>query len=147
MCDRMISYHKMVIRTRRWNSLVIAHLIDLALSNCWIQHRIDHPESKMQLYDFRLVVGLNLISCESTNSSSDSDPDDAPLARGRIIPLPAIASRITSAKHLPVACDMKNAARCRREGCKAKTRTKCEKCDMFLCVSTGKSCFKDVHTR
>ena len=39
-----------------------------------------------------LAVGLNLISCESTDSSSDSDREDAPLAHGRIIPMPAIAS-------------------------------------------------------
>ena len=147
MCDRMISYHRMETRTRRWNFRVIAHFIDLALSNCWIQARQEHPTSTMQLYDFRLAIALTLMRCESTDSSSDSDPEDAPIARSRTTPLPAIASRVSSAKHLPVACDMKNAARCRREGCKAKTRVKCEKCDMFLCVSAANNCFKAFHTR
>ena len=129
------------------NFRVIAHFIDLALSNCWIQARQEHPTSTMQLYDFRLAIALTLMRCESTDSSSDSDPEDAPIARSRTTPLPAIGSRVSSAKHLPVACDMKNAARCRREGCKAKTRVKCEKCDMFLCVSAANNCFKAFHTR
>ena len=75
---------------------------------------------------------------KSMDSSSDSDPEDAPLARGRIIPLPAIASRISEAP----SGRMRHEERCPlQEGCK------CEKCDMFLCFSTGKSCFKAFHTR
>lgn len=145
MCDRMISYHKMETRTRRWNFRVISHFIDLALSNCWIQHRVERPQSKMQLYDFRLSVALSLISCIDSSDSSDSDT--APPKRGRVSALPAVASRVTSAKHLPVACNLKNSARCRKEGCKGKTRIKCEKCNVFLCLSTGKNCFKEFHTR
>ena len=51
MSDRIIVYHNMEPRTRKWNFRVIAHFIDVALSNCWIENRIDW-QSKMQVYDF-----------------------------------------------------------------------------------------------
>ena len=73
LCDRMISYHKMGARTRRWNLRVISHFVDLALSNCWIEGRLDSRE-KMQLYYFRESVALVLInSVDESLSSSDSD--------------------------------------------------------------------------
>ena len=99
LCDRMISYHKMGARTRRWNLRVISHFIDLALRNCWIEG------AKMQLYDFRESVALELInSVDESLSSSDSDNVQPP--RGRVSALPAIVSRVITAKHLPVACDL-----------------------------------------
>ena len=146
LCDRMISYHKMGARTRRWHLRVISHFIDLALSNCWIEGRLDSRE-KMQLYDFRESVALVLInSVDESLSSSDSDTVQPP-PRGRVSALPAIVSRVVAAKHLPVACDLPNSARCRKEGCKGKTRIKCERCNVFLCVSTARSCFKEFHTK
>ena len=147
LCDRMISYHKMETRTRRWNLRVIAHFVDLALSNCWIENQID-SQLKMQLYDFRIAVALALINAEAPSSdlSSDSDSEAEP-RRGSVSALPDRASRVSSAKHLPIACDLKNAARCRLEGCKGKTRVKCEKCGVFLCMSVARNCFRDFHTK
>ena len=147
LCDRMISYHKMETRTTRWNLLVIAHFVDLALSNCWIENWID-SQLKMQLYDFRIAVALAFINAEAPSSdlSSDSDSEAEP-RRGSVPAQPDRASRVSSAKHLPIACDPKNAARCRLVGCKGKTRVKCEKCGVFLCMSVARNCFTDFHTK
>ena len=104
LCDRMISYHKMGARTTRWNLRVKSHFIDLALSNCWIEGRLD-SRAKMQLCDFRESVALELInSVDESLSSSDSDNVQPP--RGRVSALPAIVSRVVNARHLPVACDL-----------------------------------------
>ena len=89
----------------------------------------------MQLYDFRIAVALALINAEAPSSDLSSDSDSEAEPRRGSVALPDRASRVSSAKHLPIACDLKNAARCRLEGC--NTRVKCEKCGVFLCMSVG----------
>ena len=85
-CDRMIAYHNMEPRTRKWNFRVIAHFIDMALSNCWIENRIDW-QSKMQVYDLSISVALVLINAEPPSSNSFSDSDSEP-RHGKIAALP-----------------------------------------------------------
>ena len=77
VCDRMIAYHKMETRTRRWNFRIIAHFIDTALSNCRIENRID-SQSKIQLYDLCIYVALALVNAEPPSSNSSSDSDSEP---------------------------------------------------------------------
>ena len=69
--------HRMKTRTRRWNFCIIAHFIDMALSKCWIENRID-SKSKIQLYDWCIAVALALINDEPASSNSSSDSDSEP---------------------------------------------------------------------
>ena len=139
LCDRVISYHKMETRTTRWNLRVIAHFVDLALSNCWIENRID-SQLKMQLYDFRIAVALTLVNAEVPTGTLRLSQDEA---------VYQLCLTVRLACHLPViiACDLRNDARCRLEGCKGKTRMKCEKCGVFLYMSVARNCFRDFHTK
>ncbi|KAI0208408.1 hypothetical protein LSAT2_030110 [Lamellibrachia satsuma] len=147
LCDRMISYHRMEARTKRWNLRVISHFIDMVLSNCWIEHRID-SQSTMQLYDFRSTVALALMNAEPESScDSDTSSEAEQGQRRRVSALPDLASRVQAAKHLAVAYDLKNSARCRLENCKGKTRIKCDKCNVFLCLTSARNCFRDFHSK
>ena len=103
LCDRMISYHRMEVRTKRWNLHVISHFIDMVLSNCWIEHRID-SQSTMQLYDFRSTVVLALMNAEPESSyDSDTSSQAEQGQRRRVSAMPDLASRVQAAKHLAVA--------------------------------------------
>ena len=86
MCDQTIAYHKRETRPRRWNIRVIAHFIDMALSNCWIENRIDW-QSKIQVYDLCIAVALALINAEPASSNSSSDSESEP-RQGKIAALP-----------------------------------------------------------
>ena len=142
MCDRMIAYHKISSRTRRWNLRVLLHFVDLVLSNSWLEWKKD-GNSGLQLYDFRISVATSLM-----NAAEESDDDDDIRRlpkKNAIVGLPTDPYRTSSASHLPVWEDLKNSARCRREGCRFKTRIKCTKCGVFLCTTSGRNCFKDFH--
>ena len=142
MCDRMIAYHKISSRTRRWNLRVLLHFVDLVLSNSWLEWKKD-GNSGLQLYDFRISVATSLM-----NAAEESDEDDDIRRlpkKNAIVGLPTDPYRTSSASHLPVWEDLKNSARCRREGCRFKTRIKCTKCGVFLCTTSGRNCFKDFH--
>ena len=141
MCDRMIVYHHIASRTRRWNLRVIFHLVYLALSNCWLEWKQD-GHSGMQLYDFLIAIATVLI-----NAAEESDDDIQRLRkRNAIIVLRADVFRTSSASHLAVWEDMKKSARCRCERCRFKTHIKCTKRGVFLCTtSSGRNCFMDFH--
>ena len=37
--------------------------------------------------------------------------------------------------------------RCKMEGCKDKSCMLCEKCNLYLCLTKGRNCFKDFHSK
>ncbi|CAH1959926.1 unnamed protein product [Acanthoscelides obtectus] len=51
-------------------------------------------------------------------------------------------------EHFPaIASDLKNSMRCKNQGCKQKTKVFCEFCDVFLCLTGHKNCFKEFHLK
>ena len=70
--------------------------------------------SGMQLYDFCIAVATSLMNAVE-DSDEDNDIQRLP-KRSATIGLPTDPFRTNSASHLPVWEDLKNSARCRREG-------------------------------
>ena len=65
----------------------------------------------------------------------------------KVTPLPSPSARYSAADHMPVLCVQKNASRCRMPGCRGKSRIKCEKCRVFLCLQGQRNCFKTFHKK
>ncbi|RWS18354.1 hypothetical protein B4U80_06616 [Leptotrombidium deliense] len=53
-------------------------------------------------------------------------------------------NRYDNYDHWPVFVTQKNASRC-ANGCGNKSRVKCEKCNVFLCLNGARNCFKPFH--
>lgn len=55
--------------------------------------------------------------------------------------------RYDGSKHFPNADEIHTAGtRCKREGCKLKSKFYCMKCNVHLCIKTNMNCFYDFHT-
>lgn len=152
LSDRMLSFYRMKARTRKWTVRTIFHFFDLALVNSWILYRQDQKAQKakaMQFLDFRISVAESLLSIDDKDQSSDeSDLDHGPsqAKRPRIsTSVPAMPQRTSGAKHLPIMENCKNSMRCRREGCKGKTKVRCFGCNVFLCLVADRQCFFKFH--
>lgn len=79
LCDHMVSYHRLTARSKRRPIRLIMHLTDVAVSNCWLDSRKSNTSAKtMQLYDYRFILGEQLIDDACDPSSSDDDSDEAP---------------------------------------------------------------------
>lgn len=89
----------------------------------------------------------------SSPSDIEEEDDDAaddvgPVSKRprKIVPEPIFDVRFDNVGHLPVFKDAKNASKCRKQGCKSKTRTMCTKCEIYLCIVKN-NCFHAYHTK
>ncbi|XP_039298104.1 piggyBac transposable element-derived protein 1-like [Nilaparvata lugens] len=153
MNDRLISYYRNFYKTKKWTLIIIMHFFTLAVVNAWVQYRNDRkilgrPKKEISdLMDFMMEISEHLTESGDKDSSSEEELEEEqgppPQKRKRLPPLPA---RLKKAGHMPEALEMKNPARCRRPGCSTgKSRIKCRRCDVFLCLTKDKNCYELFH--
>ncbi|KAG5888303.1 hypothetical protein JTB14_022191 [Gonioctena quinquepunctata] len=162
VCDQMMEYYGSFFRTRRWTVKTILHLFDLAIVNSWIEYRRDcrsqNFESKqiMDLLEFRLSLGEYLVAVTKKRVLEETDEEDNPendnqenkIKKRRVAAsLPCVDKRFDGFEHWPNNEDMKNPVKCRLEGCESRSRIRCTKCSVFLCLSKNKNCFVSFHKK
>lgn len=81
------------------------------------------------------------------DSASDEDDPAVPPPKKhcKVIRQPIPEVRLDEVGHLPRYQDDKFASKCRFPGCKSWSRTKCTKCDVYLCILKN-NCFEKYHT-
>lgn len=62
----------------------------------------------------------------------------------KVAKLPAPDKRLDGYEHWAVVDQLVNARLYRKKGC--ASRTQCEKCDMYLCLTSKSNCFEVFHT-
>ncbi|KAM3836150.1 piggyBac transposable element-derived protein 3 [Diretmus argenteus] len=153
LSDRMMSYYRMSVRTKKWTIRMLMHFMDLALANSWLLYRRDNQENGtprkaiMKFLEFRMdVAQVFLNKRDVTDAEGESAHHPQPGQRSRVTPVPHISERTTSAAHLPEVVNLKNPMRCRLQGCPGKSRVHCMTCDVFLCLQSGRNCYEAFHT-
>jgi len=72
LCDRMLSYYKMHIRSKKWTVRTMMHFVDLALVNAWFLYRQDmvardaRAKDIMQYLMFRMDVAETFMATVDT---------------------------------------------------------------------------------
>ncbi|XP_061581381.1 uncharacterized protein LOC133447017 isoform X2 [Cololabis saira] len=152
LSDRMMSYYRMSVRTKKWTIRMLMHFMDLALANSWLLYRRDQQEhgtprkAIMTFLEFRMdVAQVFLNKCDVTHAEEESACYPQPGQRSRVNPVPHISVRTTSAAHLPEVANLKNPMRCRQKGCPGKCRVRCKTCNVFLCLQKGRNCYEAFH--
>lgn len=147
--DRMISYYRNKYRTNRWTLRTILHFFDLASVNVWLLYRKDEKVKRgkpMKFLDFRITLAEQMITgkLDESESASDEDEEEPPSKR---IKLPCKEARMKGASHMPEIVDLPNPNRCRNELCrKGKSRVRCMRCNMFLCLTKDRNCYLEFHS-
>lgn len=67
------------------------------------------------------------------------------LKRNKTEKKPTNSLRYDSNGHFPEFDKNDNATRCKNENCKFKTRLFCMKCNIHLCLTPSRNCFKSFH--
>ncbi|XP_025772751.1 piggyBac transposable element-derived protein 1 [Puma concolor] len=54
--DEIISKYRVRIRSKKWYSILVSYIIDVAMNNAWQLHRACNPDTSLDLLDFRRYV-------------------------------------------------------------------------------------------
>ncbi|XP_057697421.1 piggyBac transposable element-derived protein 3-like isoform X1 [Corythoichthys intestinalis] len=157
LVDRMMSYYRMSVRTKKWTLRMLMHFTDLALANSRLLYRKDltlndtPKKNIMQFLQFRMEVAMTFLAQrDNDNSDFPEQEDDTEVSvQGKLRPVqevPHISFRSKANAHLPEVVHSKNASRSRAKGCSGKTRVQCVTCKVFLCLQADRNCYAAFHT-
>lgn len=158
VADQSMEYYRIFIKTKKWTVKAVFHMVDMAICNSWREYREDAEKSQMQkkdikdLFKFKLEIGEAL--ARSTDIALPLPLPEDNLALPIYPPVkkyrptnPPVDIRCDRYDHWPESVDLTTPRMCREKECSSRTRTKCIKCNVFLCIAKGKSCFKSYHTK
>lgn len=157
ICDQQMECYRTWIKTRKWTLKVSLHFLDLAVVNSWMEYRADCvrsnvPKNKVKdLLCFRMEIAEALISAPKRNRRSFEEEDteinqQQKKPQNYRAPLPGVDKKLDGYDHWPINDDLTTARMCRIKECLSRTRIRCEKCNVYLCLNKNKNCFKDFHT-
>lgn len=152
---KMMRYYRMSPQTKKWTVRMLMHFTDLALANSWLLYCQDNRErgtpnkDVMQFLEFRMAVAQGFLTKRDTDVEHVHEEAAHASQEGHkrhVTPVPPVSVRTTCAVHIPEMVNLKNPMRCREKGCSGKSRVRCMKCDVYLCLQTGRNCFATFHT-
>ncbi|KAL3190899.1 hypothetical protein MRX96_019145 [Rhipicephalus microplus] len=139
------------MRTKKWTIRTLIFMMDVGVVNSWLLYKQDHRELGtqrkciMQLLDFKLELAHFLLASDKEFSSTESDCEALHLRKPAVVPLPSPSVHTLSASHMPEIMYQKSASRCRNPGCCERTKFRC--CNLFLCFTADRNCFKAFHKK
>lgn len=159
LADRLLAVCPNRYRTKKWTQRFFSHMLDLAVSNSWIQFKNDQIrkdipiKKRKQLRWFKLQLGEELIDLHDNNNNraENSDTEEGNIdttntrrKRGKpTTPLPSKKLRLKEAKHMPICTEKQ--ARCRQ--CHYnKSKIMCNTCKIPLCLTMMRNCYLDFHS-
>ncbi|KAH8037839.1 hypothetical protein HPB51_018327 [Rhipicephalus microplus] len=157
VCDQLLEYYRISIKTKKWTLKVSLHMVDLSIVNAWMQYREDcrrngaQRRDTMDLLQFRLAIGEALCASLTRSRSDNSEPlclSDVHVDKAiRVAKISGVDIRIDGFDHFPTVDAIKNARCGRLLGCPSRSRTRCIKCNVYLCLTSDRNCFKMFHTK
>ena len=131
---------------------IFFHYCDLIVINSWLQYRRDANDvgekKTMDLWEFKSSVAENLCAAKQAKKvrlsqfSAIEHDFMVKKRRGPTNPIPPKTSRQDEIAHWPV---FQAKGRCKKPGSTGIVMTACEKCNVHLCFTPKKNCFKDFH--
>lgn len=157
VCDQLVEYYRISIKTKKWTLKVSLHMPDLSLVNAWMEYReacrrngMKRRET-MELLEFHLAIGEALCAspkrCRSDDGEARGLPDTHVDKAVRVARIPGVDKRLDGFDHIPMVDPIKNARCCTLPGCLSRSQTHCTKCDVYLCLTSERNCFKTFHTK
>lgn len=159
--NMLCSLYPIDFRSKKWYTRIFFRILDLAASNAWLLFKKMHPDVAFGLYNFKLELAVDLIKANiagtvqqlahqvAGSSQAVQIADGPPLkkvreSRDKI----SREARYDGHMHLPDISVSKNGTRCKL--CPLTTFLRCTKCDVHLCLVTGKkprNCFALWHKK
>nr|XP_039264876.1 piggyBac transposable element-derived protein 4-like isoform X2 [Styela clava] len=138
-------YYNMTRRSNIWYRRVFSYLIEVAIHNARVIYQ-NVSGKRWDGYQFREELITSLIGSYRASRRTSHNTSVPSLPRlcnvGRHFPLP------TQTRLACPVCSKKNKmAPAAERTTPSRSRVRCGECNVHLCVSDGKNCFRDWHTK
>jgi hypothetical protein len=153
LSDMLVHLYKTPAKSRRWYFPLFGYILDLCIANSWLVYKRDCGllnEKPLCLKRFRLAVAHSLIKVNKyatkvgRPSFSSPPPENQKYTPRPSRPKPQPDVRYDNMGHWPLHSDKRG--RCNL--CpKGVSRWKCQKCNVFLCLSANQECFAAYHQK
>jgi len=149
LLDGLLAKYRYRMKSKRWYMYLFWHSLMIAVVNAWLLYRRDCrslqlPKSSiLNRRRFQAEVASCLINVNAAKKRGRPSVDEVPTKVLRVIHNgPCDQVRKDSFAHWPV----KDTKRGRCKVCKKnQTNTLCEKCDVRLCFTEERNCFRSFH--
>lgn len=158
LMDGLIDRYRIKMKTNKWTNRIFLHLIDMAMVNAYLLHRIinkTYPkELKSQLPSFRKEVAA--ILCKHLRE----DITKKSVGRPRASPSPKVVkkspkktylrtddTRLDAFNHWLEWLHRSGKRQCKLPGCKSETQCTYSKCKINVCCTAAKNCFSLFHSK
>ncbi|KAM7291292.1 piggyBac transposable element-derived protein 3 [Ixodes scapularis] len=156
--DYLLSLYPLRQRTKKWTVRVMSHFVSFGIVNSWLEYLRDAQENRtprksvLDLLGFQNEVALSLITCNKAVAKKRGRPSlqqagEPPKKVHNAEPRPVRAVRYDGLNHWPAHVAQTFAQRCKFEGCTSRTRIRCRKCNVYLCLSANNDCFFAFHNK
>ncbi|XP_053969881.1 piggyBac transposable element-derived protein 2-like [Anastrepha ludens] len=135
LMDSLIGRYKIRMKTGKWPSRIFHHVIDLAIVNAYVLYREEIAETLLLISETKKL---------GRPTTAEKQAEEVPKG-SKLLYLPPPNIRYDCLNHWPNFCDKSSKRQCRNKPCKSETQVYCEKCNIPLCMSVKKSCFKEFH--
>ena len=158
--DHLIFYYSMTFRSKWWPTRVILHLLSMSVVNSWIEY-CERELKKgvscklvMDLLSFQEELADSLCKSEVSPACFRGQPSLRSLLNFTHIPwkktpasvLPTVEVWHNGFDLWPEAMLLNSAQRCRLEHCGKSGRIQCQKCNVYLCLTSDRNCYHAFHT-
>ena len=153
LSDILVHLYKTPAKSRRWYFPLFGYILDLCIANSLLVYKRDCGllnEKPLCLKRFRLAVAHSLIKVNKyatkvgRPSFSSPPPENQKYTPRPSRPKPQPDVRYDNMGHWPLHSDKRG--RCNL--CpKGVSRWKCQKCNVFLCLSANQECFAAYHQK
>ncbi|XP_041867910.1 piggyBac transposable element-derived protein 4 [Melanotaenia boesemani] len=136
--DALIQYYSVHGKTMKWYKTFFYHFLDIAIFNSFIllkQLAISRGDTPMTQKRFREILMKELVD-EAKAIDAASAPQ--PTLSTTCLPM-YFGEKAGEARRVCVQC--------KAQGRKVKTPVYCSKCNVALCFTSGRNCFRDFHLK
>ena len=142
LSDKLISYYSVRQKTLKYYKTLFFHLIDIAVTNCFILHKLHAKYLGIQYMDhrnFNKALAQQLLELYdgpgSSSSAQFSNPNVAHL------PVPLERAPCNSSHRFQRG----QCRQCSSKNIEQKTMWQCQSCLVPLCLQPDRNCFLDFH--
>ncbi|KAH9378698.1 hypothetical protein HPB48_015791 [Haemaphysalis longicornis] len=160
LVDRYVCFYRTKIRIKNWTVRVFAHFLDLSGANSWIEYRNDcklmdvDAKDMLPQFEFKNRIAETSIRTHVKEIPEVTGEAELEVENGESVAVPK-RTKVTAIPpnkvrldmhgqfqdHVPLKCQN----RCRNQGRSGKTRIRCTKWHLFLCL-LNRNCFVVFHS-